>query len=79
MKTEKSDKQKAIMNIKRYLSVFRKGDSFYGLSLAGYVRERIGRPQMFESTVLRYMRELRESGEINYKVKNRRESEYIKL
>ena len=79
MKTAKSDRQKAMSHIKNYLSVFEKNETFYGLILARYVREKIGRKDMFPDTVLRYMRDLRSKGELNYEVVNKKESEYIKL
>ena len=75
----KSDKQKAIMHIKKYLGVFKRGEPFFGIVLAEYVREKIGKREMYPDTVFRYMRELRCSGDINYKVENKRESKYVKL
>ena len=79
MKTAKSDRQKAIKYIRLYLGVFKKGDHFHGLQMARYVKEKMGKRDVFPDTVLRYLRQLRSSGEINYRVENRKESEYIKL
>ena len=79
MKTAKSDRQKAMKHIKTYLDVFKKGDIFYGIVLAKYVREKIGHKEMFPDTVLRYLRDMRSSGKLNYEVTNKRESTYIKL
>jgi len=79
MKTAKTDRQKAIQHIKHYLSVFEKNETFYGLILSRYVKEKIGRKDMNPDTVLRYMRELRAKGELSYKFVNKKESTYIKL
>lgn len=75
----KTNKQKAIKHIKRYLDVFKKGDHFHGLILSRYVREKIGKDDMFPDTVLRYLREMRSNGIVNYEVQSKSKSEYIKL
>ena len=74
MKTAKTDRQKAMKHIKKYLDVFRKGEVFYGIVLASYVREKVGRPDMYPDTVLRYLRTLKGKGELNYRVESKKES-----
>ena len=74
----KSDKQKAIKAIKTYLSAIGKKQVFYGSILADYVKERIGNKNMYPDTVLRYLRELRSSGEVDYDVILKSESKYVK-
>ena len=75
----KNDKQKTIKAIRAYLGAIKPKEVFYGSILADYVKERVGRKEMFTDTVLRYMRELREEKTINYKVLLKSESKYIKL
>lgn len=65
--------------IRVFLSKINKGDTFYGLILADYVKERLGRKDMFPDTVLRYLRTLKQDGEVDFAVENRKESRYIKL
>ena len=76
---EKSTRQKAIKYIHNYLGAIRKGETFYGLILADYVKERLGKRDMYPATILRYMRTLKADGEVNFEVESKRESKYIKL
>ena len=54
-------------------------DEFDGLNLLKQVRELSGRMYVYDSTVLRYLRELREKGKINYSIVDRKRSRYKKL
>jgi len=53
-------------------------DEFDGLNLLKQVRELSGRMYVYDSTVLRYLRELREKGKINYSIVDRKRSRYKK-
>jgi hypothetical protein len=68
------------MKLKRYVEeVYNKmPNEFYGLDFLRKVRERSGRFYVFDDTILRYLRELREEGKINYKVIDQKRSKYKK-
>jgi len=76
---EKSERQKAMGYIQRYLGAIKKDEVFYGIVLADYVKERLGRKDMYPDTVLRYLRTLRQDGTVNFSVENKKESKYVKL
>ena len=57
--------------IRRYLRVI--DDTFYGDVLAEYVREKYDRK---DDTILRYLREMKADGELDYEVLNQTDSKY---
>lgn len=53
-------------------------DEFDGLNLLKQVRELSGRMYVYDSTILRYLRYLKEKGTIDYTVLDRKRSKYKK-
>ena len=76
---KKSDRQKAMAYIKTYLDAINVGETFYGIVVSEYVKERLGKRDMYPDTVLRYLRTLRQRGEVRYITLNKSESKYVKL
>ena len=65
--------------IETYLNAINDGETFYGIVLADYVKERIGKRDMYPDTVLRYLRTMRQEGKVNFAVENKKESKYVKI
>ena len=78
IKNDKTMKKKIKRAILRYLGAIRKKENFYGVVLIEYVWD-VVRTDCYGDTILRYMRELRSDGEINYKVIDPNKSIYVKL
>ena len=73
-----SDKSMIKGHIQSFFDSSKKGWHFYGTGLLNYILSRIHR-QIYMDTALRYMRELREEGKINYSVAVKSESKYVVL
>ena len=54
-------------------------EHFYGLHLHRLVAKKIGRPELYEGTTFRKMRELKQDNKINFVNINRAKSIYQKL
>jgi len=57
--------------IKAFFSTMRKGDTFKTEAVIKYCKRHLGIKAMYPDTALRYLRELRQDGEINYEIKCR--------
>jgi hypothetical protein len=55
------------------------GETFHAIIFVMNVRIRLGRPGCMDGTIMRRLRELRSSGEINYKVINSEYAIYEKI
>jgi hypothetical protein len=55
------------------------GETFHAIIFVMNVRIRLGRPGCMDGTIMRRLRELRSSGEINYKVINSEFAIYEKI
>ena len=72
-----SDKQKIKAAIRKYLNAIKPGTNFFGITLIRYCIERINRKDVFGDTVLRYLREMRSDGIIDYEpIGQKSKSEY---
>ena len=72
-----SDKQKIKAAIRKYLNAIQPGTNFFGITLIRYCIERINRKDVFGDTVLRYLREMRNDGIIDYEpIGQKSKSEY---
>ena len=80
MKKKKSYRQKIRKAILRYFAVLKTGEQFYGSVLADYCLDKAGCPEKYPSTVLRYMRQMRDADppEINFECVDKATSKYIK-
>jgi PII-like signaling protein len=52
---------------------------FHGSSLIRYIKNRIGNHAIYGDSILRYMRELKAEGKINFKCLNKEKSLYLKI
>ena len=59
-----------------YLNAIEVNHKFYGITLIDYVRERTNERNIYDDTILRNLRLLREKGKINYSIKDKAKSEY---
>ena len=57
--------------IRAFLSLFKKGDQLRTEDVIKYVHKYVNR-YIYGDSILRYMREMREDGEINYRIACRR-------
>jgi hypothetical protein len=58
-------------HIKSFFSLYRKGDTFKTESIIKYCKGHMGIKAIYGDTILRYARELREEGAIDYVIKCR--------
>ena len=74
--TTKKKIKKAIL---RYFKALKEGEQFYGSAMADYCTKKAGSPHTFPATVLRYMREMKAAGELDFKCLLPAESLYEKI
>lgn len=65
-------------HIKTFFNLCRKRDTFKSEAIIKYCKRHMGITAIFGDTILRYTRELREDGEINYEIKCR-QSRVVKV
>lgn len=68
------------MSIKKAVEIVfnRMPNTFHGLKFVQLVREQAGRPYVYDATVMRQLRKLREEGKLDYEVINNHTSKYKK-
>ena len=73
-------KQKPIIkgHIKTFLSMFRPGDQLRSEDIVKYCKRNMGK-QLYPDTILRYCRELRQDGLINFTCTNKQDRIYMIL
>ena len=69
------------MSIKEWIMIFWNDlpTEFYSLGLINKIRIHTDRPQVFDGSILRKMRELKQEGKIDFDCINRKESKYRKI
>ena len=73
-----SDHKKIKKHILMYLIMLGKGNDYYGIDLVKYVRQKI-RSNRYEGTILRYHRELRKEGKIDFETIGQFKDSHYKL
>lgn len=59
-----------------FLTVLKPSDMFYGINMLHFIRQKTSFNSIYEDTILRYMRELKEYGFISYECVCKKESKY---